>query len=101
MAHLNACLGYFDHLRHQVLMRHLKVLLLRLLVFGCHRDERAHLERMRDILMASPSKRCWRAFLIKHLGSRLLLGRRTIVVVLHHDLGSLLLYLLLSDKILV
>lgn len=86
--HLNARLGHVNHLGHQVLVRHLQVLLLRLLVLGAYGGERAHLERVGDVFVAGAGEKCRRALLVKHLSSRLLRGRSPdTTVVLHHDLG--------------
>lgn len=61
---------------HQALVSHLQILVFRFLVLA-NWDERADLQGVRDVLMASAIERGWRAFLIKHFG---LLLR----VVLHH-----------------
>ena len=93
MTHLNTCLGNLNDLRHQVLVCHLKIFVLGLLVLGADRGKGAHLESVRNIIMTGASERSWRALLIEHLDSVLLLrGRRSTICVVagHEHLSGLL-----------
>ena len=71
VAHLNRVFADVErrvsHLTHEVLVRHLKVLLLRLLVFALQGCEKAHLHILRYILMGLACKASGRAFLIVYL----------------------------------
>ena len=76
MAHLNACFGNVDHLRHEVLVRHLKIFVLGLLMLcSPNRCKRANLQRVGYVIMAGSGlrERSRRALLIKHFHCCLLL----------------------------
>ena len=71
VAHLNRVFADVErsvvHLAHEVLVRHLQVLLLRLLVLALKGCEQAHLHILRYVLVALPGEACGRAFLIVNL----------------------------------
>ena len=85
MTHLYLCLidggGHIHHLLHEVLVRHLQILLLGLLVFT-HGLEGAYLEGVGNVLMAGTRERRRCPLLIEHLCLLLLLVR--VLILDHH-----------------